>query len=83
MRPHRFYVTVVKGERVGRLAGPFRSYLEAEAHLPAVRREADRIDPWAHSYGFGVSKWADDAPGSLNGRLGLDDDGRPEQTLDR
>lgn len=74
----RFYVTVVSDgltRRVGRLAGPFGSFLEADRWVRAARLAARDVDPRAAWYAFGVSKFrapvGGHRPGVLNGRLGI------------
>lgn len=69
-----FFVSVVDGRRVGLLAGPFNTEGEARSHLPAARREAERIDAYSAFYAFGTVSLP---PGSgkrgrLNGALGLE-----------
>lgn len=67
-----YYATVVRGRRVGWLAGPFDTRAIAEAHVPDARREACAIDPWCDFDGFGVTRLERNGPlpaGVLNGRL--------------
>jgi hypothetical protein len=76
----KFYVTMIRAQRVAWLAGPFESKAEAEAQVPAAREAAIKISEWHHFDAFGVTKIerAADAPerpwfpGKLNSALGLD-----------
>lgn len=71
-----FYVSVIDGPRVGLLFGPVDSKAEAESRVSDAKRAAETVDPFAHFYAFGVSRWKgspEDAPvGTLNTLLTAD-----------
>lgn len=69
----KFYVTMVRGDRVARLAGPFDTKEEAEAMKPRAQDEANKADPRSAFDAFGVSAITseDHKPGTLNERLGI------------
>jgi hypothetical protein len=54
-----FYATVQRnipgGVRTGLVLGPYDTHDEAAAHVPAARRLAVDVDPWAAFDAFGVS----------------------------
>lgn len=76
----KFYVTMVRGDRVARLAGPFDTKAEADAMLPRARDEANKADPRSAFDAFGVSGVTskDHKPGVLNDRLGIGAEPTPE-----
>ena len=69
----KFYVTMVRGDRVARLAGPFDTKEEAEAMKPRAQDEANKADPRSAFDAFGVSGITSEnhKPGTLNERLGI------------
>ena len=69
----KFYVTMVRGDRVARLAGPFDTKEEADAVLPRARDEANKVDPRSAFDAFGVSAVTskEHKPGRLNDALGV------------
>lgn len=69
----KFYVTMVRGDRVARLAGPFDTKEEAEAMKPRAQDEANKADPRSAFDAFGVSGITSEShkPGKLNERLGI------------
>jgi len=69
----KFYVTMVRGDRVARLAGPFDTKEEAEAMKPRAQDEANKADPRSAFDAFGVSGITSEShkPGTLNERLGI------------
>lgn len=75
----KFYVTMVRDGRTARLAGPFDSKEEAEAHVEPARKLASEIDPFSDFDAFGVSAItsAEHRPGTLNDRLAV---GKQEPT---
>ena len=70
----RFYVTVVRGERTGFLAGPFETHQAALDMVPAARRVANEVDPRTAFDGFGtVSMEPGPWPaGVLNANVGME-----------
>ena len=68
-----YYVTVVRGRRVGWLAGPFHSDQLAREQLLEARRIAEEIDPFCHFDLFGTAsvERENPPPGVLNARLGI------------
>ncbi len=70
-----FYCTMIRGERVAWLAGPFPSKEDAEARVPDARREAEAVDPRAVWDAFGVTRMERPVAalpfGVLNAKLGL------------
>lgn len=76
-KPGAYYVTVVDGGRVARLAGPFMDdHAAALAMVDPVRRKAEELDPRAHWYAFGTCRMPSDdsvpiRAGSLNRYFGL------------
>lgn len=70
-----FYCTMIRGERVAWLAGPFPTKAAAEARVQDARREAEAVDPRAAWDAFGVTRM--ERPvialplGVLNGKLDL------------
>lgn len=69
----KFYVTMVRGDRVARLAGPFDTKEEAEAMKPRAQEEANKADPRSAFDAFGVSAVTskEHKPGRLNEQLGI------------
>jgi len=49
-----FFVSVIDGERVAYLAGPFETHDDAIFAVPAARRKAGRLDSRAVWYAFGT-----------------------------
>lgn len=75
-RTGNYYVSVIDGARVARLAGPWPTHREALDQVPAVRAKACEIDPRGHWYAFGTCRLPDDdsvpiRAGSLNSHFGL------------
>lgn len=70
--PEGFYVTIVRGKRVGYLVGPCRTEPIARTYLDAARREAEEIDPFTHFDLFGTARVEASRlpPGVLNERAG-------------
>jgi hypothetical protein len=66
-----YYVTIVRGKRVGYLVGPCSSEPIARTYLDAARREAEEIDPFTHFDLFGTAKVTAShlPPGVLNERV--------------
>lgn len=52
--PRDYFVSIVRGDRRGLLAGPFATHTEALAMVDAARAEAQRVDPWADFDSFGT-----------------------------
>lgn len=69
----KFYVTMIRGDRVARLAGPFDNKDDAEAMKSRAQDEANTADPRSAFDAFGVSAVTskDHKPGTLNERLGI------------
>ena len=69
----KYYVTMIRGDRVARLAGPFDTHEEALAHVDQARKVANEVDPRSHWDAFGTSGIESDnhAPGVLNKDLGI------------
>lgn len=74
----RFYTTIVRDSRdarkVGYLLGPFESEATARGHIPAARREAERVDPFTAFDAFGTCSVTGEGGfpvGALNERCGL------------
>jgi len=63
-----FYVTIIRGRRVGWLRGPFDSHEAALAALDETASKARALDPWADFDAFGTaSREGDSLPtGVLN-----------------
>jgi hypothetical protein len=57
-----FYVTVLRGSRVGYLAGPFAEHAAALEAVSSARREAVAIDPFCDFDAFGTTKVSGRAP---------------------
>ena len=73
----RFYVSIVRGSKVGYLLGPYDSEPAAREHVLRASRVAEEIDPRAHWDSFGVVGVSldDGKPfpsGVLNARIELD-----------
>ena len=67
-----FYITVINGQRVGFLAGPFKTLAEAEQKVDAAKEIALQKDQWAHFYEFGCAKYANGyREGLFNQQLGV------------
>jgi len=70
-----FYVTMLRGEKVAWLAGPFDTKEAAEARELDAMNAARDVDPWAAFDAFGVTRM--ERPelalpfGRLNAALGL------------
>lgn len=69
----KFYVTMVRGDRVARLAGPFDTKEEADGMVARARDEANKADPRSAFDAFGVSGITskEHKPGTLNATLGI------------
>jgi len=50
-----YYVTVIRGRRVGWLAGPFSRHEDALALVEWCRRIACNLDPWCDFDAFGTA----------------------------
>ena len=76
-QPGAYYVTVINGPRVGRLAGPFiNDHAAALAMVDQVRKVAEEVNPRACWYAFGTCRLPNDDSvpiryGSLNKQMGL------------
>jgi len=57
-----YYVSVKNGPRVGYLLGPYGSYAEADAQVSRAKELADRADPYAHFYAYGVCRAPEGTP---------------------
>lgn len=66
-----YYVTVVDGERVGFLAGPYRLHVNALACVDKARTIAIGIDRRAWFYAFGTCR-IEHAEGNPVGKLNLE-----------
>lgn len=72
-----FYITMLRGEKVAWLAGPYESKDEADKFVPLARQCAEHVDPRAAWDAFGVTRVTGPAngkplpPGVLNGPMGL------------
>jgi len=71
-----FYCTMIRGNRVAWLAGPFDTKEEADARVPDARRAAEEADPRSAWDAFGVTRLEREIdkplpPGVLNEILGL------------
>jgi len=51
-----YYVTVSDAGRVGFLAGPYDTHVEALAKVDEAAERAEGADPWAHFYAFGTTR---------------------------
>lgn len=69
----RYYVTMIRGERVARLAGPFERHEDALALVERARNAAYEVDPRSHFDLFGTAGVESDThrPGVLNEKLGV------------
>ncbi len=66
-----YYVTIVRGNRLGTLVGPFESETDARPWVDPARDAAVRLDPRAWFDGFGVTRLARHfGAGKLNGHVG-------------
>lgn len=67
-----YYVTIVRGRRVGYLIGPCPTETEARDQIPLARAVAEDIDPFACFDLFGTALVTARRlpPGSLNERIG-------------
>ena len=59
-----FYVTVIRGEKVGWLFGPIADHDVARSFVPAIRKIAESIDPRCVFDAFGTSSITADEPPS-------------------
>lgn len=71
-----YYVTVIRGKRVGWLLGPFDAHEDALAKVDLARTMACRIDPWCDFDAFGTTRLERPEgrilpPGKLNGLIGV------------
>lgn len=70
-----FYVSMVKGERVALLAGPFPTHEEAKAQVTSALNAACEIDGFNWFNVFGTCSlpldFANPPAGKLNARLGV------------
>jgi hypothetical protein len=69
-----FYVTIVRGKRVGYLVGPCTTEPQARGFIEAARRVAEEIDPFAAHFDlFGTARLEAVRlpPGVLNERVGF------------
>jgi hypothetical protein len=78
----KYYVTIMRGARVGRLLGPYDTKEEADQRVPDARRLAAEADPFAAFDAFGVTgmEGREYPHGKLNGMLaaGTAETARPE-----
>ena len=51
-----YYVTVREAKRVGFLAGPYGTHVEALSMVDEAARRAKEADAWADFYAFGTSR---------------------------
>jgi len=72
-QPGNYYVSVKDGQRVGLLAGPFKTHAEALAMADRAKAKANEVNPWSAFMAFGTLRMKDDydKPGVLNALLGL------------
>lgn len=54
--PVGFYCTMIRGDKVAWLVGPFDTKEAAEAKVPAARNAAYDVDPRSHFDAFGVTR---------------------------
>ena len=67
-----YYVTCVDGSRVAQIAGPFQTKEQAEGMVDKANEVGCQVDPKAHFYAWGVSKWKNGyRDGILNKQLGI------------
>lgn len=76
MKENRFYVTIIRGERVGFLAGPFKTKELADEYVEPARIKAIEFHAFASFDSFGVTRVEVNpntpiALGVLNEHLGL------------
>lgn len=64
-----FYVSVKDGSRYGLLLGPLASKEEAEARVGEVKELAEKADPFACFYAYGVSRWKGEPDAAPKGKL--------------
>ena len=69
LRPGRYYVSMVDGNRSALLLGPYATHQEALDDVLRGNDMACKIDPRAHWYGFGTCRLDDDYPTTPQGRL--------------
>ncbi len=55
-----FYTNALDGERTVLLAGPFCTPEQALRWIKPAKELLMRIDPRAHTYNYGTSRWPDD-----------------------
>lgn len=70
--PVGFYVTLIRGARVGYLVGPEPTEQEARDLIPAARKAAEEIDPFTCFDAFGTARLERDGTlpeGVLNSRV--------------
>lgn len=60
-----FYVTMLRGDKVAWLLGPYPSREEAEGYVSEAARRASDIDPWAWFDAFGVTRVEREGPNPL------------------
>lgn len=72
-RPGNYYVSVVDGQRVGLLLGPFKRHRQALRFVRAARAAACNADPKAWFYSYGTVRVVTDKPrtGVLNAAVGV------------
>lgn len=72
-KPGNYYVSVRDGERLGLLAGPFKSHQSALDLVDCATLMARMADPFSAFYSFGTvcMKPEYTKPGILNTRLGI------------
>ena len=51
-----YYVTVREAKRVGFLAGPYDTHVEALSRVDEAARRAKEADAWADFYAFGTTR---------------------------
>lgn len=52
-----YYVTIIRGKRVGFLLGPYSSHDEALTNVDRGKDLAIKADAWADFDAFGTSRW--------------------------
>lgn len=52
-----YYVTIIRGKRVGFLLGPYASHQESLDNVDRGRALATKADAWADFDAFGTSRW--------------------------
>lgn len=55
-QPGHYYVSVIDGPRHSFLLGPFDHHFSAMLKVPAVKKQALKLDRFAAFYGFGTAR---------------------------